>query len=338
MAILTSIAEFIGIAVGYVLSALAYLIAGLTLLWTVGAIYYDVGRGRWFAWPLVVLCVAAVGAMFYFWEPIWLPWFATMIAFALFLTWWFSQRASNDRHWGPNHTQLARFEIEGDDITVHNVRNTEYRTEDDIIPHFETRRYHLSSMQGVDGVIIFWGPKWLCHPFLIFDFGSEGRLAISIEVRYRQGQGYAFFPTLYRQQEIMYVVTDERDAIMRRAVYKQRHDIYLYKLHVQQEEVHRVFMEYVVRANALVDTPKWYHGIFSNCTTSIYRQRSREIDWDWRWLFNGHLDEMIYDHGRLDQSIPFEQLKKGSRVNDIVKDAPREGFGDYVRSHLTHYS
>lgn len=338
MAILQSIAEVIGVIVGYVLTVLAYLLAGLILLWTAGAIYYDVGKRRWFAWPLVILTVGAVVAMFVFWQPAWKPLLAAIVAFILFLTWWFSQRPSNHRQWSPNHAKLAQFDIEGDAVTVINVRNTEYRTQDDYTPHYETRHYHLSNLQGVDGVIINWGPKWLCHPFLIFNFGEEGRLAISIEVRYRVGQGYEFFPTLYRQQEIMYVVTDERDAIMRRAIYVQRHDIYLYKMHVTDEEMRRVFMEYVVRANSLADNPKWYHGIFSNCTTSIYRQRTREIDWDWRWLFNGQLDEMIYDHGRLDQRIPFEELKRSSLINDFLEDAPLEGFGDYIRSQLPHYA
>ena len=333
-----SIAEVIGIAVGYVLSALAYLIAAIILLWTTGAIYYDVGRGRWFAWPLVVTCVGAVVTLFVLWQPAWKPLLTCLAAFTLFLTWWFSQRPSNHRQWGPNHTKLAKFDIDGDAVTVEDVRNTEYQTENDYTPHYETRHYHLSNLQGVDGVIINWGPKWLCHPFLIFDFGAEGRLAISIEVRYRVGQSYAFFPSLYRQQEIMYVVTDERDAIMRRAIYVQQHNIYLYKLQVQDEEMRQVFLEYVVQANALVDTPNWYHGIFSNCTTSIYRQRTREIDWDWRWLFNGQLDEMIYDHGRLDRSIPFEQLKRESRVNEFIQEAPKDGFGDYLRSRLPHYS
>jgi len=92
-----------------------------------------------------------------------------------------------------------------------------------------------------------------------------------------------------------------------------------------------------VSANDLAESPHWYHGFTTNCTTSIYRQRAREVDWDWRWLFNGQLDQMIYDRGRLDTSMPFEELKKKSWVNEIANRAPLENFGDAIRRELSVY-
>jgi hypothetical protein len=59
--------------------------------------------------------------------------------------------------------------------------------------------------------------------------------------------------------------------------------------------------------------------------------------WDWRLLCNGSLDRMLYDRKRLDQSQPFERLKRQSWINEIANRAPREHFGDYIRFHLTGY-
>jgi hypothetical protein len=54
-------------------------------------------------------------------------------------------------------------------------------------------------------------------------------------------------------------------------------------------------------------------------------------------LFNGRLDEMLYDRGRLDRTIPFDQLKRLSRVNDVASRAPVDGFGEFIRRELPGY-
>ncbi len=151
------------------------------------------------------------------------------------------------------------------------------------------------------------------------------------------GQKYGFVLSLYRQQEIMYVVCDERDAILQRTKHSEGHDVHLYCLNVELEAIWEAFSEYVTSVNALVERPRWYNGITSNCTTTIYRQRSHEVDWDWRWLFNGQLDRMLYDRQRLNTEIPFEELKRQSRVNEIANRLPYDDLGDLVRKELLAY-
>ena len=60
--------------------------------------------------------------------------------------------------------------------------------------------------------------------------------------------------------------------------------------------------------------------------------------WDWRLLCNGNLDRVLYERKRLDQSQPLETLKEESWVNEIANCAPRESFGDYIRSQLIGYN
>jgi hypothetical protein len=88
----------------------------------------------------------------------------------------------------------------------------------------------------------------------------------------------------------------------------------------------------------VLESPRWYHGVTANCTTSIYLQRKGNMAWDWRLLFNGGLDRMLYGRKRLDQSQPFETLKQQSLVNEIANLASRENFGDYLRFQLPGYN
>lgn len=319
------------------IAAFIYLVTFVAVAWTSGALYYDVGRASKFAWVLVCLWATAVFVVFIIWQPLWKPFLLVLIISGLLLWWWFSQKPSNDRNWNPNFIKLAHIDLEGDTVTIHNVRDTEYRSLQDFTTQYGTRNLHLSNLVGIDVIITYWGPSWICHPMLVFDFGREGRICISIEVRYRQGQDYSFLPSLYRQQEICYVFCEERDAVLRRSRYSEKHDVYLYQLVAEKDEIQTVFLEYVVSANQLAEAPCWYNGLTANCTTSIYRQRSRQVDWDWRWLFNGQLDQMLYDRERLDQSMPFKELKKESWANEIANRAPQENFGDYIRNELPAY-
>jgi hypothetical protein len=135
----------------------------------------------------------------------------------------------------------------------------------------------------------------------------------------------------------MYVVCDERDAILRRTRNPRRHDVYLYRLAADGLAVRQFFLDYATSINELAGEPQWYHGLTTNCTTTIYMRGRGHMRWDWRMLFNGSLDRLLYERQWLDQRLPFEELKRQSLVNDIANAAPADGFGDYIRSRLPGY-
>jgi hypothetical protein len=271
------------------------------------------------------------------WQPVWKPFLLLVLFEGAFLWWWFSQQPSHFREWDRNYAQLPDIAMEGDLITIEGVRDTEYGAKGESAPRFQTRNYRLSMLRGADLLILQWGSPWMCHPMFVFDFGSDGRVCISIEVRYRVGQKYSLLRSLYRQQELMFVVSDERDAILRRTKWLEGHDLYLYRVHSDSVALRRFFFEYANSINSLAAQPRWYHGLTTNCTTSIYAQGRGHIKWDRRMLFNGALDRLMYDRKLLDQDLPFETLKKKSWVNDIANAAPEDGFGDHVRRNLPGY-
>jgi len=316
---------------------LIYLATFAITAWIAGALFYDVGHASKPAWILVFLWIATVVTVFAVWHPVWKPFLLVLIFFALFLVWWFSQQPSNDRNWKPGTAVLASIEICGDKVTIENVRNAEIHDSDDADPHYETRCFHLSRLCGLDSMVCFWGSPWMSHPLFVFDFGLDGRICFSIEVRYRQGQKYNLLSSLYRQQELIYHVCDERDVLLRRTKSSQHQDVYLYKINAAESEILRFFLEYTEQVNDLIKRPRWYHGLTTNCTTSIYAQRANQMAWDWRLLFNGNLDQMLYDRQRLDQSLPFETLKQNSWTNEIANRAPQENFGNFLRDELSAY-
>ena len=241
-----------GLILGIITGA-SLLASALVALWMVGAIYYDLcGGARWGRW-VAVAWAAGVIAMLVVWRPLWQPIVALLVAELLFLAWWFRQKPSNNRDWDPSMALLPRAVIAGDAVTIENVRNLEYRSVDDFTPNWEKRTYHLSNIKGVDVIFFDWGDGLRGHPALVFDFGPDGRICMSIEARITKGQQYSVFRSLYRQQELIFVAADERDIILRRTKYSERQWGYLYHLNSNAEELKRVFLDYVNMINQLSD-------------------------------------------------------------------------------------
>jgi hypothetical protein len=316
------------------LSALIFAIVSVLTLWTAGAIYYDVCSGSKWGRLVTPGWIGGVLLLFVAWRPVWRP-FATLLGVeTLFIGWWLRQKPSHDRPWDPSVAVLPRAVRDGDAVTIKNVRNFDYPSPAKIMSRYETRTVRLTNLRGLDVIFFNWGSPWMSHPVLVFDFGPDGRVCVSIEVRYRKGQDYSVLRSIYRQQELIFLVADERDVILRRTKHAPVQEALLYRLKATPDEVRSTFLDYVGAINGLCETPRWYNGLCANCTTSFYRLPGRRFRYDWRVLANGRLDEALYEDGRLDRSLPFPDLRRAARVNDIAIGAPEEGFGDYIRREL----
>jgi hypothetical protein len=57
---------------------------------------------------------------------------------------------------------------------------------------------------------------------------------------------------------------------------------------------------------------------------------------NWKILLSGYLPQLVYERGRLDQSMPFAELRQRSRVNDAARAAGMEApdFSARIRNGL----
>jgi len=314
--------------------ALASTVAALCVAWAFGALYFDFPKAGpftaiFFVIALFAIAVLARGKL--------LKLGIIFAACALVASWWLTLKPSNDRPWQPDVAQTAWAAINGDEITIHNVRNCDYRTATDFTPHWETRTVWLSRITGMDVAINYWGSPWIAHPIVSFQFADALPLCFSIETRKTIGQTYSALEGLYRQYTLIYVVADERDCIRLRTNYR-REDVYLYHTLASAAQARQRFREYINTINILHDNPRWYNAVTSNCTTSIRTQRAANLRarWDWRILFNGKADEMLYqDHAIATGGLPFAELKQRSLINERARAADDDpDFSRVIREGL----
>src|SRR5262249_20731181 len=158
--------------------------------------------------------------------------------------------ASNDRDWQPDVAMVPYATINGDLVTIHNVRNFDYRTETDYTPHWEERTYDLGKLDSVDLIAVYWMGKAIAHIMVSFGFQGKIFLAVSIETRKEKGESHSTLAGFFRQYELYYVVADERDVIGVRTTYRQpQEDVYIYRVRAPLANIRSIFLDYLKTMN-----------------------------------------------------------------------------------------
>ena len=260
-------------------------------------------------------------------------------AFALLVVLFFRIPASNDRDWQPEVSVAPHTTINGDLITIHGVRNFDYRTEADFTPRWETRTYDLSKLDSVDLIAVYWAGKAIAHVMMSFGFAGKDYLTVSIETRKERGESYSTLAGFFRQYELVYVVADDRDVIGVRTSYRQPpEDVYVYRVKAPIVNIRRGFLDYLKSINDMRERPQFYNTLTTNCTTSVLfhtRMNPESPPMSWKILLSGYVPEYLYELGRLDGSRPFAELERLSLVNARAHAAGRnEDFSRLIRKGL----
>jgi hypothetical protein len=305
--------------------ALATTIAVLLNLWAATAIYFDSPLAS-LRTPAAVLYLVTILTALFFLRRSHKGLIVALAGFALVATWWLSMKPSNERDWKPDYALTASAEVKGDQVTIHNIRNCDYRTEQDFSCQWDVRSYNLANLRGVDLFIDWWGSPWIAHPIVSFDFGDQGRVAVSIETRQMVGQSYSAIRGFFHQYALSYIVSDERDVVRLRTNYRKDEEVYLFRTTVTPMLARKIFLDYLQRVNSLNERPEWYNALTNNCTTNIAVSAAEASDirvrLDWRILLNGKMDEMLYEHNRLvTDGLPFTALKEQAHINTAARAA-----------------
>jgi hypothetical protein len=307
-------------------------------LWGVGALYFSpLLPARWRAFAAASYGTASILAFAL------LPWPGTAIAalaiFAVLVILFRRIPASNDRDWQPDVAVTPYATVNGDLVTMHGVRNFDYRSGNDFTPRWEDRTYDLRKLDSVDIIAVYWTGKAIAHVMVSFGFEGKDYLAISIETRKEKGERYSTLAGFFRQYELYYVVADERDVIRVRTTYRQpQEDVYIYRARVRQRTIRLVFLEYIETINDMHERPRFYNTLTTNCTTSILmhtRINPESPRMSWKILLSGYVPDYLYELGRIDTAKPFADLEKLSRVNERAHAADKDAsFSQHVRQGL----
>jgi hypothetical protein len=202
---------------------------------------------------------------------------------------------------------------------------------------YQERDVLLSHLVALDFYVSYFTEGPVGHTFLSFIFDNAPPLSISIETRPEVGEGFAPVASLFKQFELIYVVGDERDIVGVRTNHRGE-PVYLYRLNTSADDARRLLLVYLARINELAEHPEFYHLLTNSCTINIVRYANaagRSGGFKLRHLLNGLVDGYLYDSGRIDATLPFEELRRRSLINEAARAADgAPDFSQRIRASL----
>lgn len=266
-----------------------------------------------------------------------LAWGLLAVGCLLLGLWWTSITPSNQRNWTSDVSRSLRVERKGSQVVLHNVRNFDWRSDDDYTARWESRRYDLDSLRSVDMALSYWMGPAIAHTLVSFGFADGRQLVFSVEVRKERGEQYSTVAGFFKRYELALVAADERDILGVRARVRGE-DLYLYRVHMSPESIRALFEQYLDEAEALRAAPRFYNTLTANCTTIVYAMMERIVTGlplDWRLLLSGYLPSYVEDAGALTPGYSLQELQARGRITDrILQLPPGADFSTAMRQDL----
>jgi hypothetical protein len=283
-----------------------------------GWVLESLAVGLWIAFTVLILVALwrgrlAMGAVSF------------AVAFAVLLTWWSLIQPSNNRVWADDVAQTTTGVVDGDRVTVRNVRNFDWRTKTDYTQRWETRTYDLNRLNSLDMILSYWSMPAIAHVLISFGFDDGEHVVFSVEIRREKTESFSEIGGFFKEFELSVIACDESDVIRVRTNVRGEDD-YLYRLHMPVADIRSLFLAYVSQANDVARKPRFYNTVTANCTTIIYHMMKRivgHLPLDYRLLLSGYLPGYVYKVGGLDTRYSLEELRVLGRITERAKESDR---------------
>ncbi len=244
---------------------------------------------------------------------------------------------SNNRTWTVDQAVLPYADVQGDLVTLHNIRNFDYATTTVFTSGYYDKTYDVSKLKKVWYIVSpFAGIPGSAHTFLSFEFEDGVFVTNSIEIRKEVGESFHPFKALFNKYEIMYVWADEKDTVKLRSNYRQD-KVYVYPLKLEKEKAEKLFVNMIHKTNELYNTPEFYNILMNTCMTGIVKQlnmidRGKVSYFHKSILLPEDSDLLFYRYGLIDTDLSENSIRGDFLINDrALEYASSSDFSVKVR-------
>ena len=243
---------------------------------------------------------------------------------------------TNTANWQTQYELLPTVDLEGDNISIKNMRDFRYHANDSIAEvRYLDQDYQLSKFKKAWYGISHFGANNLAHVFISFEFEDNQFLVVSIEARLeKEHQSYNPIKGAFRAFNKTVVLSTEQDVIgLRTHIRKER--VHLYPLNVPELYTKPLLLNFLREAQVLNRKPRFYNTLVDNCMTGLLAQSDqfRNIfSWfDLRIILPGGSDEIAHELDFFDSSKTLEQLRESSLIDPSGFSIDDDDFSDKIR-------
>lgn len=271
---------------------LRWFILALCLVWTLGLFVFQ---------PLSLLVIPIATAIRWWLPPRRTEW-ALWSCFGLSVLIYLLLSAPRPDKWQPSWEHAPQFTLSDDKLTVRNLRDFRYRSEQDFDCIWRSETYDLSQIIGADFAECHWdGMEAICHTMLSFAFADGKHLVVSAETRLPEGEEQNAIAGLYKRYGLIYLFGTEEDIFALRTNHR-REDLLLMPLNIKPETARTMLLHFVKLAQQTEQRNEAYNTLSNNCSSGVmctFRQVAPHMPaiYNLAPVHNGSVSKLLYRHG-----------------------------------------
>jgi hypothetical protein len=266
------------------------------------------------------------------------PWKSAGLAIAAllaaFLTPVLLAEARLDRKWVDNLAHMPKVELSQGSFALDHVADWSY-TKDG-----PATRGAIAFANTFDDLRNVWfvvepqpGGDYAAHTLILFEFGGDRIVGLTVEARLEQGETYDAVAGALNRFELSYIWATARELLTRRVTFLDK-DVYVYPLQLEAWQK-PAFLRALLEGTIDVAThARFYNTITSNCTNELAKVAG--LGWHYSWVLTGYSPQRLYEL-KLIPGETFEQAKQTALMKDQIaswNDLPSKEFDKALLAEL----
>lgn len=239
-----------------------------------------------------------------------------------------------DRKWVDNLATMPSVSLSSGFFALDHVADWSYTSEG------PATREAISFANTFDSLRNVWfvvepqpGGEYAAHTLILFEFGGDRIVGLTVEARLEQGETYDPVAGILNRFELSYIWATARDLLTRRVTYLDK-DVYVYPLQLDAMQK-RNFLRLLLEGTIDVATqPRFYNTITSNCTNELAKVAG--LGWHYSWVLTGYSPQRLYDL-KLIPGETFESARQTALLKTEIaswSDMPSRDFDKALIAEL----
>ncbi|MFU8778038.1 MAG: DUF4105 domain-containing protein [Roseovarius sp.] len=261
------------------------------------------------------LAVFCLGALWVLWRGQWdrVLGLSAMVL-AVWALWWGGIAPRQDREWMAEVSRGVTSEPGREaTVLVRNIRDFRWSSPTEAVENWYDLEVSPGQVTSVDMIMSVWDSPEIAHTLVSFGFADGRHIVFSGEIRREVGEEFSALGGFFKRFELVLIAADERDIVHLRTDARGE-AVSLYPVAMGAAQRTALFLAFLDYGNGLAEAPRWYHTLWTNCTTMPYRLVRQVADgavFDLRVILSGRLPGYLHDLGVLPGSgvVPLAALK-----------------------------
>jgi len=220
-----------------------------------------------------------------------------------------------DRTWVDNLAHMPNVRLSPGAFALDHVADWSYTSEG------PTKRDVITFANTFDDLRNVWfmvepqpGGEYAAHTLILFEFGGDRMVGLTVEARLEQGETYDAVAGTFNRYELSYIWATARELLTRRVTFLDK-DVYVYPLQLNEIQK-RSFLRLLLEGTIDVSThPRFYNTITSNCTNELAKVAG--LGWHYSWVLTGYSPQRLYEL-KLIPGEAFESAKRDALIKTEI--------------------